>query len=250
MSISYPADSAVFNLNTVHNASMLSPYESTLANRCYFPRTASKEYRPSFDVSVSPIVFSQGATVDALVFRMMRNYETTDGNPNGIIARAFLFEQDPDDRTKPLTLLTPNILTETILPRDVQVDGQSNPNPYYSTYAAQQWAVTMPFSAITLEPNKVYFVGAGVWELPGQTQGNNLPVLEVSFGNGFGPFPDAGIDPAAVQYYTTPVAWYLDIVNYQISNGSIAGTQITTPLPYVNDTMVGTALKVGVRTAN
>jgi hypothetical protein len=249
MSVSYPAEGAVFNLSTVHNASMLSPYESTLANRCYFPRTASKEYRPPFDVAVSPIVFTQGATVDALVLRMMRNYVSTDGNPNGIVVRAFLFEQNPTNKLKPLTLLTPNVLTQRILPRDVQFDGQT-PNPYYSTYAAQQWAITLPFSAVTLEPNKVYFVGAGAWELPGQAQGGNLPVLEVSFGNGLGPFPDAGIHPNDVQYYTTPVAWYLDIVNYELSNGNVGSTQITSPLPYVNDTMVGTALKVGVRTAN
>lgn len=246
MALSYPGAGNVFNTTSVA-ADMFLPYSAT-AGKVYYPRTSAKEYNPrALGVAVSPIVFSSATQVDALVFRLIRNFSTTEGNTNGIEVRAFLYEMDPANPDKPLTLVTPGVLYKKILPINVQSSG-GVANPYYSTYAGQQWAVTLSFPAITLQANKRYFVGAGLREIPGETSGSQMPQVECHVGTGLAPFADAGIDYAVAEYFTTPSSWYMDYVNYVLDNNNFASTSVQATLPYVNNTTTGTALKVGVRT--
>jgi hypothetical protein len=246
MSLSYPGGGNVFNSTTVA-ADMFLPY-SPSAGKVYYPRTSSKEYNPrQLGAAVSPIVFNSNTQVDALVFRLIRNFSTTEGNTNGIEVRAFLYEQDPANPDKPLTLVTPGVLYKKILPINVQTSG-GVANPYYSTYPGQQWAVTLDFSAITLQAGKRYFVGAGLREIPGETFGTQMPQVDCHVGTGLAPFSDLGIDYGVAEYFTTPSSWYMDYINYVLENNNFASTTVGATLPYVNNTTTGTALKVGVRT--
>jgi hypothetical protein len=247
MTLSYPGDGSVFNITqTTVAADLFLPYTPQYG-RVYFPRTSAKEYNPrNLDLAVTPIVFGQNTQVDALVFRLIRNYAVTEGNTNGIEIRAALYEADPSNPIKPLTLLTPDVLYKKILPRDIEFDGET-PNPYYSEYPGQQWAVVLPFSYINIDANKHYFVGAALKEIPGESYGGQMPQVDCHVGTGLFPFADEGMSTNDVQYYTTPSAWYLDYPNYVFSEGTFATAEIGSTLPYVSDAMVGTALKVGVR---